>query len=208
MGEFPTLMLLLEPKDAVRKAGAAGKSCLAARVRVVNAEFEDAAVDEVGEIVVLSPACMVGYFGKPEATTLAFHDGWMRTGDLALIDAEGFVHIAGRAKDLVIVGGLNVYPAEIERVLLDLDPVAEAAVVGVPDPKWGEVPEAVVIVKNGHSMTASELEDHCRTELANYKVPRRWNVRSEPLPRTTSGKIQRHLLAEQAQRALLAEQEQ
>jgi fatty-acyl-CoA synthase len=207
MGEFPTLMLLLEPADAVRKAGAAGRSCLAARVRVVNAEFDDVAVDEVGEIVVLSPACMVGYFGKPNATAEAYHEGWMRTGDLARVDDEGYVHIAGRAKDLVIVGGLNVYPAEVERVILDLDAVAEAAVVGVPDPQWGEVPEAVVVVKNGHSITAAELEDHCRRELANYKVPRRWDVRSEPLPRTTSGKIKRHLLAEQALESLVVEQD-
>ena len=207
MGEFPTLMLLLAPGDAVRKAGAAGKSCLAARVRVVDTEFRDTAVDEVGEIVVLSPACMVGYFGKPDATAEAYRDGWMRTGDLARVDDEGFVHIAGRAKELVIVGGLNVYPAEVERVLLDVPAVAEAAVVGVPDPQWGEVPEAVVVVKPGHSVSPEELEQHCRRELANYKVPRRWNVRDETLPRTTSGKIQRHVLAKQAEQALRAEKD-
>jgi fatty-acyl-CoA synthase len=205
MGEFPTLMLLLEPADAVRKAGAAGKSCLAARVRVVDAEFRDTPVDEVGEIVVLSPACTVGYFGSPHATAETYHNGWMRTGDLARVDDEGFVHIAGRAKELVIVGGLNVYPAEVERVLLDHDAVAEAAVVGVPDPQWGEVPEAVVVVKDGRSVSPVELEAHCRLDLANYKVPRRWNVRDEPLPRTTSGKIQRHVIAEQAKSALRAE---
>lgn len=207
MGEFPTLMLLLEARDAARKAGAAGKSCLAAQVRVVDSEFRDTPVDEVGEIVVLSAACMVGYFGNPEATAQTYHEGWMRTGDLARVDAEGFVYIAGRAKELIIVGGLNVYPAEVERVLLDLDAVAEAAVVGVADPQWGEVPEAIVIVRDGHSLTVEKLEQHCRQELANYKVPRRWNVRDEPLPRTASGKIQRHLLAEQASQNLLASQE-
>lgn len=207
MGEFPTLMLLLSAGDAVRKAGAAGNSCLAARVRVVDTEFRDTAVDEVGEIVVLSPACMVGYFGNPDATSEAYRDGWMRTGDLARVDDEGFVHIAGRAKELVIVGGLNVYPAEVERVLLDVAAVAEAAVVGVPDPQWGEVPEAVVVVKPGHSVSPEELEQHCRRELANYKVPRRWNVRDETLPRTTSGKIQRHVLAKQAEQALRAERD-
>jgi fatty-acyl-CoA synthase len=207
MGEFPTLMLLLEARDAVRKAGAAGKACLAARIRVVDVDFQDTAVDEVGEIVVLSPACMVGYFGKPQATAEAFHDGWMRTGDLARVDAEGYVHIAGRAKELIIVGGLNVYPAEVERVLLDLEAVAEAAVVGVPDAEWGEVPEAVVVVKDGRSVTAALLEEHCRRELANYKVPRRWEIRSEALPRTTSGKIQRRVLAQRALDLLDAGQE-
>jgi fatty-acyl-CoA synthase len=202
MGEFPTLMLLLEPQDAVRKAGAAGRACLAARVRVVDTEFRDTEVDEVGEIVVLSPACTVGYFGQPEATAETYRDGWMRTGDLGRVDSEGFFHVAGRAKEMVIVGGLNVYPAEVERVLLDLDAVAEVAVVGVPDPEWGEVPEAVVVLKQDRSLSTEELVQHCRVELANYKVPRKWDVRREPLPRTTSGKIQRHLVRQQAIAAL------
>jgi fatty-acyl-CoA synthase len=204
MGEFPTLMLYLEARDAVRKAGAAGKACLAAQIRVVDPQFRDVAVGEVGEIVVLSPACMVGYFGQAGATAAAFVDGWMRTGDLARVDDEGYVYVAGRAKEMVIVGGLNVYPAEIERVLLDLDQVAEAAVVGVPDPQWGEVPEAVVVLKPGQQITVPELEAHCRTELANYKVPKRWEVRTEPLPRTASGKIQRGRLADEARTALQA----
>jgi fatty-acyl-CoA synthase len=202
MGEFPTLMLYLDAEDAVRKAGAAGKACLAAQVRVVDTEFCDVAVDEVGEIVVLSPACTVGYYRKPEATAETYHDGWMRTGDLARVDDEGYVYVAGRAKEMVIVGGLNVYPAEIERVLLDLDQVAEVAVVGVPDPRWGEVPEAVVVLKPGQQISVEVLEDHCRSELANYKIPRRWTIRAEPLPRTTSGKIQRGRIADQARDAL------
>lgn len=206
MGEFPTLMLLLEAPDAVRKAGAAGRACLAARVRVVNPEFADTAVEEVGEIVVLSPACTIGYFGQPEATAETYHDGWMRTGDLGRVDSEGYVYVAGRAKEMVIVGGLNVYPAEVERVLLDLDAVAEAAVVGIPDAEWGEVPEAVVVLKEGRSVTTDELVQHCRAELANYKVPRRWDVRHEPLPRTTSGKIQRHIVRKHALAALPADE--
>lgn len=205
MGEFPTLMLLLDAADSVRKAGAAGKACLAAQIRVVDENFRDTAVDEVGEIVVLSPACMVGYYRKPDATDEAFHHGWMRTGDLARIDQDGYVHIAGRAKEMVIVGGLNVYPAEVERVLLDIDAIAEVAVVGVPDPDWGEIPEAVVVVKDGRTVDRTDLESHCRVELANYKVPRRWNIRNEPLPRTTSGKIQRHLVAREALEAVAAE---
>lgn len=202
MGEFPTLMLYLEARDAVRKAGAAGKACLAAQVRVVDPTFRDVAVGEIGEIVVLSPACMVGYFGQPDATADAFEDGWMRTGDLARVDDEGYVYVAGRAKEMVIVGGLNVYPAEVERVLLDLDQVTEAAVVGVPDPQWGEVPEAIVVIEAGRQITVAELEEHCRGELANYKVPKRWDLRVEPLPRTASGKIQRGRLADEARAAL------
>lgn len=202
MGEFPTLMLSLGAEDARRKAGAAGRSCLVAQVRVVDKDFRDVAVDQVGEIVVLSPACMVGYRGQPSATAEAFHQGWMRTGDLARVDEDGYVYIAGRVKEMIIVGGLNVYPAEVERVLLDLEAVSEAAVVGVPDPGWGEVPEAFVSVKPGHAITAPELEEYCRLNLANYKIPRSWRISWDPLPRTASGKIQRHVLASLAREAL------
>jgi fatty-acyl-CoA synthase len=198
MGEFPTLMLYLEQRDAVRKAGATGKPCLAAEIRVVDSEFRNAAVGEIGEIVALSPASMVGYYDKPDATAQAFVDGWMRTGDLAFVDEEGFVYMAGRAKEMIISGGLNVYPAEVERVLLDFDEVAEAAVIGEPDPQWGEVIHAFVILRPGASLEVDALATRCRDELANYKVPRRWTIRDEPLPRTTSGKIQRHLLASAA----------
>ena len=195
MGEFPTLMLYLKPVDAVRKAGAAGKPCLAAEIRVVDMDFNDTAVGEVGEIVALSPACMVGYFRKPEANATTFVDGWMRTGDLAFKDEEGYVHVAGRAKEMIISGGLNVYPAEVERVLLDVPDVIEAAVVGEPDPKWGEIIHAFVIVAPDRPVSVDDVEARCREELANYKVPRRWTIREAPLPRTTSGKIQRHLLS-------------
>ena len=195
MGEFPTLMLYLSPKVAVRKAGAAGKPCLVAQVRVVDETFQDTSVGQVGEIVALSEACMVGYYGKPEATAQAFNDGWMRTGDLAFKDEEGYVHIAGRAKEMIISGGLNVYPAEVERVILTVAGVAEAAVVGEPDDKWGEIIHAYIVVPPGGTVEVALLESTCRDELANYKVPRQWTFREEPLPRTTSGKIQRHALS-------------
>lgn len=138
---------------------------------------------------------MVGYKGKPEATAEAFHHGWMRTGDLARKDDEGYLYIAGRAKEMIIVGGLNVYPAEVERVILDLDPVSEVAVVGVPDTLWGEVPEAFVVVKESRTISSAELDEFCRINLANYKIPKRWRISDVPLPRTASGKIQRHIVA-------------
>jgi len=195
MGEFPTLMLYLAPEDAVRKAGAAGKPCLVAQIRIVDESFDDVPVGQVGEIVVLSPACTVGYYGKPEATAQTFVNGWMRTGDLAVVDDEGYVHVSGRAKEMIISGGLNVYPAEVERVLLTADGVLEAAVVGEPDEKWGEIIHAFVVPKAGVTVEAKALESLCSDELANFKVPRRWTIREEPLPRTTSGKIQRHVLS-------------
>ena len=194
MGEFPTLMLYLKPEDAVRKAGAAGKPCLVAEIRVVDKDFVDTAVGEAGEIVVLSPACMTGYYGNPDSNAQTFVDGWMRTGDLAYKDDEGYVHVAGRTKEMIITGGLNVYPAEVERVLLAVDGVIEAAVVGEPDPKWGEIIHAFLIVPPHSTLSADDVAARCRDELANYKVPRRWTIREEPLPRTTSGKIQRRRL--------------
>ena len=194
MGEFPTLMLYLKPEDAVRKAGAAGKPCLVAEIRVVDKDFVDAPVGELGEIVALSPACMVGYYNKPEANAQTFVDGWMRTGDLAYKDDEGFVHIAGRTKEMIISGGLNVYPAEVERVILGVEGVLEAAVVGEPEQKWGEIIHAFLVVPADSTVSIDEVEARCRDELANYKVPRKWTIREAPLPRTTSGKIQRHRL--------------
>jgi len=194
MGEFPTLMLFLKPEDAVRKAGSAGKPCLVAEIRIVDTNFAEVPAGELGEIVVLSPACMTGYYGNPNANEQTFVDGWMRTGDLAYKDAEGYVHVAGRTKEMIISGGLNVYPAEVERVLLEVEGVIEAAVVGEPDPKWGEIIHAFLIVPPDSAINIDDVAALCRDELANYKVPRKWTIREAPLPRTTSGKIQRHKL--------------
>jgi fatty-acyl-CoA synthase len=194
MSEFPTLMLLLDSADATRKAGSTGKACRAAEIRVVDDDGRDVAPGVTGEIVVRSPACMVGYYGKDDASKATLVDGWLHTGDLATVDDDGYVFIAGRSKDMIITGGLNVYPAEVERVIASHDAVIEAAVVGLPDERWGEIGCAHVVLAAGKTVTAAELAAWLKEELASYKVPKQFKIGYDPLPRTTSGKVQKFLL--------------
>ena len=189
--ETGPLVLNLEAADAVRKAGSAGKPVLHAEVRVVAdaAEEREAAVGEVGELWVRGPAVTPGYWNRPEATHAAFAEGgWLRTGDAVRVDEEGFCFVVDRWKDMFISGGENVYPAEVENVLYRHPAVAEAAVIGVPDPRWGEVGQAVVVLKPGQAPNEAELLGHCAANLARYKVPRSV-VFVQELPRSAVGKV-------------------
>jgi HIP---CoA ligase len=155
----------------------------------------------VGEIEVSGPNVMVGYLEDPASTEQVMHDGWLRTGDIGWIGDDGYVRIAGRAKDMVIVGGFNVYPAEIEHVLADHPAVSEAAVVGVPDDRLGEVAVAYVLAASDAKVAPEELIEWCRERLANFKVPRKvWVVPS--LPRGTVGKVAKAELRDRAVAAL------
>jgi fatty-acyl-CoA synthase len=171
------------------------------RVRFVDPDVHDALVDvatgAVGELIIKGPEVMVGYWNAPEATAATLMDGWLRTGDLARMDDEGYVYIVDRAKDMLISGGLNVYPAEIELVLAALDGVAECAVIGVPDRKWGETPLALVRALPGATIDRSTVLEHCRSQLADFKLPRHVVVIDEPLPRGMSGKVLKRELREQ-----------
>jgi fatty-acyl-CoA synthase len=198
MSEFPALLTFLEAEYAISKRGSVGRAALLSELRVVDAEGGDCPVGEPGEILCRAPSTMVGYFGKPEATAATMAGDWLHTGDQGYVDEDGFLYISGRVKDMIISGGLNVYPAEIERVL-ELHPaVAEVAVIGVPDDRFGETGRAIIVLRDGLTATEEELEAFAREQLANFKLPRQWVLRREPLPRTTSGKIQRFLLAEGA----------
>jgi fatty-acyl-CoA synthase len=143
---------------------------------------------EVGEIVYRGPTVMQGYHGKPEATAEAFSGGWFHSGDLVREDEEGFIYVVDRLKDMLISGGENVYPAEVERALVDHPAVAEVAVVGVPHPRWVETPLAVVVVAPGAEVGEAELIDHCRERLAGYKKPAAV-VFVDELPRNAAGKV-------------------
>ncbi len=147
-----------------------------------------------GELVVRGPNVFAGYWRNPEATAAAFADGWLLTGDVAERDEEGFYRIAGRIKDMVISGGENVYPAEIEDVLHDHAAVLEAAVVGVPDERWGEACAAFVVLREGVSATEHELRDHCGERLARFKVPKSFAF-VDALPRSSMGKVLKDELA-------------
>jgi fatty-acyl-CoA synthase len=136
---------------------------------------------------------MAGYWGDETATEAAVADGWLHTGDLGRLDGDGLLEIVDRKNDLIIAGGLNVYPAEIERVLAEYPGMAEAAVVGVPDRRWGEVPAAIVR-GTGPALDEAEIVAHCRRLLADYKTPRYVIVVGDPLPRSMSGKVLRREL--------------
>jgi fatty-acyl-CoA synthase len=194
MSEFPTLMLRLSPGDAAGREGSTGKACSIATVRVVGEKDVDVKAGEIGEIICRSPATMRGYWGKPTETEATLKDGWLRTGDLARLDADGFVFVVGRSKDMIITGGLNVYPAEVERAIAEHPAVVEAAVVGRPDPEWGEVGAAIVVLNVADALDAATLTAYLRERVAGFKVPRTFEFTMTPLPRTTSGKVQKFML--------------
>jgi fatty-acyl-CoA synthase len=171
-------VLCLPPEDARRKAGWAGKPY----------PYVECALGDDSELLVRGPNVFPGYWRNPEATAAAIRDGWLHTGDVAERDAEGFYRIKGRIKDLVISGGENVYPAEIEDVLDAHPSVVESAVVGVPDERWGEVCAAFVVLSD--ETTEDELLAHCRERLARFKVPKSFHV-VDALPRNSIGKIQK-----------------
>jgi fatty-acyl-CoA synthase len=150
----------------------------------------------VGEICVRSYAVMQGYFDNPEATTHALDtQGWLRTGDLGSMDADGYCSIRGRLKDVIIRGGENIYPREIEDVLVTYPGVADVAVVGAPDDTWGEVVVAFIRAAANAQLNETELFDYCRRHLASFKTPRYWRF-VDSFPQTPSGKIQKYLLRE------------
>jgi fatty-acyl-CoA synthase len=187
----------LDAADSDR-AGSVGRTMPLTDARALLADGTPAAPDVVGELYVRSPAVSPGYWRRPEANAETFVDGWCRTGDLASIDVDGFVTLCGRAKDMIRSGGENIYPAEVEFVLTTAPGVADAAVIGVPDPKWHEVGCAVLIPVEGATIDVDTVRAHCLERLAKYKVPRHFVV-EEMLPRTPSGKVKKFELREQFQ---------
>ncbi len=190
--EATALVTLLPPALALDKPGAAGRPVLHTELRLVGEDGADRPAGETGEILVRGPQVMAGYWGDDAATAAAVVDGWLHTGDLGRLDGDGLLEIVDRKNDLIISGGLNVYPAEIERVLAEFPGLVEAAVVGVPDPRWGEVPAA--IVRGADAVDEAGLVAHCRRFLADYKTPRHVVVVDDPLPRSMSGKVLRREL--------------
>ncbi|WP_328477931.1 long-chain fatty acid--CoA ligase [Streptomyces sp. NBC_00377] len=180
--------LFLDAEHAVSKAGSAGVPHFFSDVRVLRPDLSPVDVDETGEVVVRGPHVMPGYWGLPEETAASFADGWFRSGDAARIDEDGYVHIVDRIKDMIISGGENIYPAEIEDLLLAHPDVVECAVIGVPDDKWGEVPRAVVVPREGARLDPDEVLASLAGRLAKYKIPKSV-VLADDLPRTASGKL-------------------
>jgi len=185
----------LPPDRVFEKMGSIGLTNAYLSARLVDDQGHDVPVGDVGELVLSGPVVCAGYFRNDAATASALRDGWFYTGDLARRDAEGFYFIVDRKKDMFISGGENVYPAEVEAVLLLRPEIAECAVLGIPDQKWGEVGRAVVVVKPGHTLSEETLLGHCKQRLARYKVPKDV-VFTAALPRNPTGKIVKPKLKE------------
>jgi fatty-acyl-CoA synthase len=179
---------MLRAADGVRKLGSAGTACFFTDVRVVTPTGDPVDVGEPGEVLVSGPNVTSGYWQNPAATDDALSDGWLRTGDLAVVDEEGYLSIVDRLKDMYISGGENVYPAEVEQAIHTHPAIAEAAVIGVPDERWGEVGRAVVTLREGAELTEAELIAHLDGRLARYKIPKSVVVVRE-LPHNASGKL-------------------
>jgi long-chain acyl-CoA synthetase len=194
----------LTPED--HRLGSAGQEPQRSRLRSVGVpvigvqtEIRDSsgavvAAGEVGEVWVRGANVMLGYWNRPDATDAALSHGWYRSGDAAYADQDGYLYLVDRLKDMIITGGENVYCIEVEAMLCEHEAVLEAAVFGIPDPRWGEAVHAVVAVVPGCEIDARALSAHCRTRIAGYKVPRTIDLQTEPLPKSGAGKLLKNLL--------------
>ena len=197
-----SILCCLDEEHAISKAGSVGQPVFHAELRVVPQalldgpveHWRDVAPGETGEIIVRGPIAMLGYWRRPDATADAFRHGWLRTTDLARVDLDGFVTLVGRARDMIISGGENVYPAEIEATYAQHPAVSEIAVVGVPDEVWGEVGRAHVVLRDGETLDAEELADWGRERLAAFKIPKSFCSETE-LPKTATGKVLKYRLS-------------
>jgi long-chain acyl-CoA synthetase len=172
----------------------AGGPVVSIDLRIVGEAGEDVAQGTVGEILVAGPRVMTGYWRNPEATRAAISDGWYRTGDLGRRDAAGHLSIVGRKKDMIISGGENVYPNEVENALALHPAVLEVAVFGIPSVRWGEEVRAAIVFRDGSSAAPDELIAFCRERIGGYKIPKSFEFRSEPLPKTGPGKVAKNIL--------------
>lgn len=187
-----------DPELLLQKAGSCGLPYISLQVRIVDQDGIDVEDGKPGELWLQGPSVTPGYWNQPDLTAEAFHDGWFKTGDAAMRDGDGFYYLLDRKKDMYISGGENVYPAEVEAALAELDAVAEVAVIGVPDKRWGETGRAYIRVVPGCSLDAAAVFEHCRARLAHFKTPTSV-IFTEHIPRTASGKIQKNLLKARAQ---------
>jgi malonyl-CoA/methylmalonyl-CoA synthetase len=190
-GMSETLMNISNPYAGERRPGSVGLPLPGVSVRILTESGQETGPGETGELYIRGSNVFREYWRRPDATSAAFRDGWFRTGDVGFREPDGYYTLAGRRSDLIISGGFNIYPREIEELLEEQPGVAEAAVTAAPDPVRGEVPVAYLVPSGPWS--AAQLEAACRGSLASFKVPRAF-IAVEKLPRTALGKVQKHLL--------------
>jgi long-chain acyl-CoA synthetase len=201
-----TCVSSVNPVGGKRKIGSIGLPLRGQQMQIVNEQGKEMAPGEVGEIVIRGRNVMAGYLKDPAATAEVLREGWLHTGDLGYRDAEGYFFIVGRKKEMIIRGGENIYPKEIEEVLYRHPFLQEVAVVGIPDTVWGEEVFVFVVLKEGSSLTEEEIIHYCREHLADFKCPRRVVFKKE-FPKTATGKIQKHRLREEYVRGPVDEEQ-
>ncbi|MCL5126304.1 MAG: long-chain-fatty-acid--CoA ligase [Deltaproteobacteria bacterium] len=184
---------ILDADDWLSKPQSVGKGLPFTRIRVVDGTGHDVSINQVGEIICKGPNIMAGYHRDPEETRRVLRDGWLHTGDLGMLDQDGYLSIVGRLKDIIISGGENIYPREVEEVLFAHSKIKEAAVIGVKHLKWGEAVKAMVVLKTGQKATEKEIIEYCKQHIASYKAPKLVDFLDE-IPKTSSGKIDKKLL--------------
>ncbi|AFM28016.1 long-chain-fatty-acid--CoA ligase [Desulfomonile tiedjei] len=182
--------------DVARKVGSAGKPFLFTEVKVVDLDDKEVPPGTPGELIIQGKNIMREYWNLPEESTHTLRGGWLHTGDVATMDEEGFVYIVDRLKDMIISGGENIYPAEIEKIIAGVPGVSQVAVIGQPDPKWGETPMALVVPQAGCSLDEQQVLEFCQGKMARYKIPKTVKF-MEALPLTPTGKVQKRILRQQ-----------
>ena len=199
-GESPMTITTLARADIAAGValGSVGRAFTGCRVRVADAAGRAVPPGVIGEVLVQGPTVMAGYWNNPAATAATLRDGWLWTGDMGALDADGFLTLKDRSKDLIISGGSNIYPREVEEVLLHAPGVAEVAVVGAPDPEWGEIVVAFVVPQPGAALDAKTLDAFCLDQIARFKRPKRYEL-VEALPKNNYGKVLKTVLREQVQ---------
>lgn len=195
MTETSSQIVTLSPEDSLEKIGSAGKPLFLSEVKIIT-DNKIAKPMEIGEIVVKGPNVTIGYYKREETNEKSFtRDGWFYTGDVGYMDEEGFLFVIDRRSDLIISGGENIYPAEVENVIQTHPGILEAAVVGITDEKWGQIPYGIFVEKDGWHVEEQELQKLCEEQLAKFKVPKKW-LKTTHLPKTASNKIMRRRLRE------------
>jgi fatty-acyl-CoA synthase len=201
--EIAPLATVLKPEDQLRKPGSAGKPALNVDTRVVDDAMRDVKPGEVGEIVHRSPQLLAGYYNDAARTAAAFEGGWFHSGDLAIVDDEGYISVVDRKKDMIKTGGENVASREVEEAIYGLPQVSEVAVIGLPHPRWVEAVTAVIVVKQGQRLSDQEVVEFCNGKLGGFKVPK-GVVFVEALPKNPSGKLLKRELRRQLQKHFAA----
>jgi fatty-acyl-CoA synthase len=181
---------VLAAEFAMTKLGSAGNGLTFTSVRIVDDTNQPVGAGVQGEICIKGPNVMRGYWNRPDATEAAIDkEGWFHSGDIGYLDEDGFLFICDRLKDMVISGGENIFPVEVESAILSHEAVGEVAVIGIPDEKWGEAVHAIIVLKDGMKVSGDDILEHCRTHIASYKMPRGFTFRAEPLPLSGSNKV-------------------